>query len=52
MKEYGLIIFIAFSQILFSQENSNDVVTASYTDHLTLDEFEDIKLEKKIVVNA
>jgi len=47
MKEYGLIIFIAFSQILFSQENSNDLVTASIYGSSNLDEFEDIKLETK-----
>ena len=47
MKEYGLIIFIAFSQILFSQENSNDVVTASIYGSSNLDEFEDVKLETK-----
>ena len=47
MKEYGLIIFIAFSQILFSQENSNDLVTASIYGSSNLDEFEDVKLETK-----
>ena len=47
MKEYGLIIFIAFSQILFSQENSNDVVTASIYGSSNLNEFEDVKLETK-----